>query len=173
MTRQYIFWRRVVIVVVLKRFQEKSLLNYVKRFKLSNSEQDIFLMAQLKAMNGREITASRRLKKKTRANKRTFYYGDRNTPLCQKTYLNMLGIGRTHFENVRNHLATNGIIPRIHGNIKRMPRWKTKITIDIAVATAVKNFTLKSMDYQVRVETSIALLNRLHYCQLKRVINQS
>ena len=41
---------------------------------LSRYEQDIFLMAQLKAMNGGEITASRRLKKKTRANKRTFYY---------------------------------------------------------------------------------------------------
>ena len=41
---------------------------------LSRSEQDIFLMAQLKAMNGGEITASRRLKKKTRTNKKTFYY---------------------------------------------------------------------------------------------------
>jgi len=41
---------------------------------LYKSEQDIFLMAQLKAMNGGEITASRRLKKKTRTNKRTFYY---------------------------------------------------------------------------------------------------
>ena len=41
---------------------------------LSKSEQDIFLMAQLTAMNGGEITASRRLKKKTRTNKRTFYY---------------------------------------------------------------------------------------------------
>ena len=37
-------------------------------------EQDIFLMAQLKAINGGEITASRRLRKKTRTNKRTFYY---------------------------------------------------------------------------------------------------
>src|SRR6185295_7177778 len=52
----------------------------------------------------------------------------------------MLGIGRTHFENVRNHLATNGIIARVHGNIKRVPRWKTKITIDTTVATAIKNF---------------------------------
>ena len=41
---------------------------------LSRSEQDVFLMAQLKAMNGGEITASRRLKKKTCTNKRTFYY---------------------------------------------------------------------------------------------------
>src|SRR6185437_15882200 len=88
----------------------------------------------------------------------------------------MLGIGRTHFENVRNHLATNGIILRIHGNIKRMPRWKTKITIDITVATAVKNFLetmLKFMDYQVLVEMSIELLNRLHFCQLKQVTNWS
>jgi DNA-directed RNA polymerase specialized sigma24 family protein len=41
---------------------------------LSRPEQDIFVMAQLKAMNGGEITASRRLKKKMRTNKRTFYY---------------------------------------------------------------------------------------------------
>ena len=41
---------------------------------LSRSEQDIFLLAQLKAMNGGEITASRRLKKKARTNKRTLYY---------------------------------------------------------------------------------------------------
>jgi len=41
---------------------------------LSRSEQDIFLMAQLKAMNGGEITANRRLKKKMCTNKRTFYY---------------------------------------------------------------------------------------------------
>src|SRR6185295_4418733 len=52
----------------------------------------------------------------------------------------MLGIGRTHFENVRNHLATNGIIPRVHGNVKRVPRWKTNININITVATIVKNF---------------------------------
>jgi hypothetical protein len=52
----------------------------------------------------------------------------------------MLGIGRAYLENVRNHLAINGIIPRIHGNVKRMPRWKTKLTIDKNIATAVKNF---------------------------------
>ncbi|KAG9287627.1 hypothetical protein G9A89_023977 [Geosiphon pyriformis] len=42
---------------------------------LSKPEQDIFLMAQLKTMDGGSIN---------------------------KTYLNMLGIGRAHFENVRD-----------------------------------------------------------------------
>jgi hypothetical protein len=40
---------------------------------LSKSEQDIFLMAQLRAMDGGSISASRRLKNKTRINKRTVY----------------------------------------------------------------------------------------------------
>ena len=40
---------------------------------LSKSEQDIFLMAQLKVMDGGSISASRRLKKKVRVNKRTLY----------------------------------------------------------------------------------------------------
>ena len=41
---------------------------------LSKSEQDIFLMAQLKALDGGLISTSRRLKKKTRSNKKTFYH---------------------------------------------------------------------------------------------------
>ena len=67
---------------------------------LSKSEQDIFLMAQVKAMDGGSTSTSRRLKKKNRSNKRTFYHWDHNTLLCQETYLNMLGIGRTYFENI-------------------------------------------------------------------------
>jgi len=109
---------------------------------LSKPEQDIFLMAQLKAMDGGSISASRRLKKKARINKRTLYCWDRNISLCQKTYLNMLGIGRAHFENVRNHLLNNGLLSRVHGNVKRMPQWKTKMVIDKDVAITVKNFLL-------------------------------
>ena len=41
---------------------------------LSRPEQDIFVMAQLKAMDDGEISTSRCLKKKTRTYKRTFYY---------------------------------------------------------------------------------------------------
>ena len=77
---------------------------------LSKTEQDIFLMAQLKSMDGGVTNTSRRLKKKARVNKRTFYCWDRNTPICQKTYLNMLGIGRNYFENIREHLLNKGLL---------------------------------------------------------------
>ena len=58
-----------------KKISRKNFAELHEAFQaLSRSEQDIFLMAQLKAMNGGEITASRRLKRKMRINKRTFYY---------------------------------------------------------------------------------------------------
>ena len=41
---------------------------------LSKSEQYIFLMAQLKTMNGGLTSISRCLKKKIRSSKRTFYH---------------------------------------------------------------------------------------------------
>ena len=41
---------------------------------LSKLEQDIFLMAQLKVMDGGSTSASCCLKKKARINKRTLYY---------------------------------------------------------------------------------------------------
>jgi len=63
---------------------------------LSRSEQDVFLMAQLKAMNDGEITASRRLKGKTRTNKRTF-----TTEIAiRRLSENVSVIGRIHLENI-------------------------------------------------------------------------
>lgn len=41
---------------------------------LFKSEQDIFLMAQLKVMDGGIISCSKRFKRKIRSNKRTFYH---------------------------------------------------------------------------------------------------
>ena len=81
--------------------------------------------------------------------------------------LSRIVIGRTYFENIKTHLINNGLIFRLHGNIKRMPRWKT---IDIIVATAMKNFLENYAEIHglpVLVEMSITLLNRLHSCQLK------
>ncbi|KAG9293162.1 hypothetical protein G9A89_010499 [Geosiphon pyriformis] len=107
---------------------------------LSRSGQDILLMAQLRAMNGGEITANR------------------NTPLCQKTYLNILGIGRTHFENVRNHLATNGIIPRVHGNVKKVPppgRNDNRITQSLTLFPAETSYKSVNRNFIAGLENDI------------------
>ncbi|CAG8568054.1 5355_t:CDS:10 [Ambispora leptoticha] len=82
---------------------------------------------KLKAMNGGEITASRRLKKTTR-------------------------IGRTHFENVRNHLATNAVknflenYAEIHGlpspgrNVNRITQSLTLLPAETSYKSVYRDF---------------------------------
>jgi hypothetical protein len=89
---------------------------------LSKKEQDAVIMGQLLLMDEGEITTSSRFPKKERANNRTFYRWNNKIPLCQLTYLNMLGISRDYLDDIRNHLSSEGLTTRIHGNIGRMPR---------------------------------------------------
>ena len=61
----------------------------------------------------------------------------------------MLGIGRTHFENVRNHLASNGIIPRVHGNVNRITQSLTLLPAETSYKSVYRDFiaTLKLLKY--------------------------
>ncbi len=58
-----------------KKISREKFVKLYKTFQaFSRFKQDIFLMAQLIAMNGGKITASRCFKKKIYTNKRMFYY---------------------------------------------------------------------------------------------------
>ncbi len=59
-----------------------------------------------------------------------------------KIYFNMLGIGHNYFENIKKYLVKNSLFSQVHSNIKRMPKWKTKIVINKDVTTIIKNFFL-------------------------------
>ena len=54
--------------------------------------------------------------------------------------MNILGIDKTYFENIRNYLIKNDLLVRVHSNIKRISQWKTKMVIDKNVAEVIKNF---------------------------------
>jgi len=109
---------------------------------LSKPEQDAFLMAQLKVMDGGTASKSPRLKDKIRINRRIFYQWDHNTPICLETYLNMLGISHKYLWNVKSHLLDKSVKPRTHGNTGRTPWRKTKMVVDQEVREIVKNFIL-------------------------------
>jgi hypothetical protein len=109
---------------------------------LSKEAREIFLMAQLLLMNEGEITTSSRFPKRERTNKRTFYRWNNKTPICQETYLNMLGISHIYLEWVRNHLNTKGLSTRIHGNTGKIPIRKTKMLVSQDIKEEVKSFIL-------------------------------
>lgn len=109
---------------------------------LSRKERDAMVMGQILIMDEGDTTTSSRFPKKKRTNNRTFYRWNNKIPLCQLTYLNMLGVSRDYLESVRNHLLNKGLGTRIHGNTGRMPRWNTKMFIDENVEWEVKVFLL-------------------------------
>jgi len=89
---------------------------------LTKIEQDTFVMSNLIFFDAGSITQSPRLKYRERTNKRILFLFEYKKPICQETYLNMLGISEKYLRNVKKHLATKGLTTRVHGNTDRMPQ---------------------------------------------------
>jgi hypothetical protein len=90
---------------------------------LPKPEQDSFVMAHLFIMRDRQtISASPRLKNKERTNQRFSYLFDYKVPICQETYINMLGISEKYLKTIKKHLANQSIKSRVHGNLNKTPQ---------------------------------------------------
>jgi len=91
---------------------------------LPKAEQDAFVMAHLFIMRDREkISTSPRLKKQERTNQRFLYLFDYKIPICQETYINMLGISEKYLKTIKRHLIKNqSIKSRVHGNLNKTPQ---------------------------------------------------
>ncbi|RIA93353.1 hypothetical protein C1645_819546 [Glomus cerebriforme] len=100
-------------------------------------------MGQLTNTRGGDATTSSRFPKKERLNQRNFYIFEYKKPICQETFLNMLGISQKYLKNLKKHLTTKGLSTRIHGNTGKIPIRKTKMVIDRKVKKSVKNFIEK------------------------------
>jgi hypothetical protein len=109
---------------------------------LSKLEQDVFVMSNLIFFDVGSTTQSPRLKSSIRINQRILFLFEYKKPICQETYLNMLGISEKYLRNVKKHLTTKGLTTRIHGNTGRMPQWKTKLVVDQEIKETIKNFIL-------------------------------
>jgi hypothetical protein len=111
--------------------------------KLTFLEKDAFVMGQLTNTKGGDMTASSRFPKRERLNQRHFYIFEYKKPICQETFLNMLGVSRKYLENLKKHLTTKGLSARVHGNTGKIPFRKTKMFIDETDKKRIKNFIEK------------------------------
>jgi hypothetical protein len=100
-------------------------------------------MGQLTNTRGGDMTFSSRFPKRERLNQRNFYIFEYKKPVCQETYLNMLGISQKYLKNIKKHLASKGISTRIHGNTGKTPLRETKMVIDQKAKKIVKKFIEK------------------------------
>jgi hypothetical protein len=93
---------------------------------LSKLEKDAFMMANLTILDwspkADALVDTLSFHHKERTNLRTFYLFEYKKPICQETYINMLGISRDYLEDMRRHLLSKGISSRVHGNKGRSPQ---------------------------------------------------
>lgn len=106
---------------------------------LTNKELDLFLKAQLLAM---EIENKNFKESSEKIPQRINYQFCFNSTysLCKPIFLMLYNISDHKFENIVKHLHNEGISERIHGNTGRAPIYKTKVNIDENLKFIVRNF---------------------------------
>ena len=69
----------------------------------------------------------------------TFYHRGMN--ICRKTYLFLHNMGKKKYENIKASVKQDGILPRQHGNLRRVPHNALTLEETQAVVTYITNYT--------------------------------
>ncbi len=101
--------------------------SYVKEIRLSfkcmtKEQLDLILMGQLIAhTDTNKITTFKNgniSHERVKLYTSNFHCGQR---ICRKMFLFIHGVGKKHLYNLACSFHKNGITPRVHGNVKRLP----------------------------------------------------
>ena len=91
--------------------------------QLTRPELDMLVMGQLVACMNCQSTVQTGSRHSTKTRERNLCsYLHQGSPVCEKMFCFLHGIGRTCLKNLKRSLVENGIGPRTHGNTKRAPK---------------------------------------------------
>ena len=85
------------------------------------------------ALNHRHFPEERKL-----ASMVFYHHGQR---ICRKTYLFLHNIGKKRYSNLKASVITDGVLPRRHGNLRRVPHHAFSLEDTLAVNTFITNYT--------------------------------
>jgi hypothetical protein len=63
--------------------------------------------------------------------------------ICQPTYLKICRIDRHMLNTLQNHLHLNGLNERVHGNIRRIPKFSSRVFLNSDIIFLVKQFLVQ------------------------------
>jgi len=155
--------------------------------ELDRSELDMAILAQLHAgMNADDLLTNTR--GSTRPEVRqcvTFTYLFKGKLICRDMFAFLHNISRTRLYNTAEHLTTNGLKPRVHGNKGRMPKHACTHEDVSHVVTFIKSFAdahavplpgrlPKHQDYRVMKLPSDVTKATVYssYCHGLRILNE-
>ena len=61
--------------------------------------------------------------------------------ICRKTYMFLHTIGKKRYNNLKASVKTDGVLPRQHGNLRRVPKHAFELDDTQAVITFITNYT--------------------------------
>lgn len=89
--------------------------------QLESSELDLVILAQLQALRAHsDQPLTEHLSSTPHRSYTVFYF--QKLRICLKTFLFVHGISHKCFEALQKHFDCAGLVPRIHGNTKRLPK---------------------------------------------------
>ncbi len=90
--------------------------------ELSRSELDLVILGQLQAlMNNHDTVSVESHHKATPRARPYFAYHHQGKQICLKAFLFLHSIGSKRLKNLYKSFHVQGILPRVHGNLKRLP----------------------------------------------------
>jgi len=104
---------------------------------LDNNELDLCIKTQLMVFQSKS--------KSKNENNETVKYDykyqyNSSIPICQPVFLKLCGITKYKLLVLQEHLSTDGLMERIHGNTKNVPHNKSHAIVDIEIAQLFKEF---------------------------------
>ncbi|RIB25065.1 hypothetical protein C2G38_2166867 [Gigaspora rosea] len=117
---------------------EKFLARRAEFESLEKNMRDMVIKGQLLAFQRNENTD--KVTNDNRKNLRFSYCYNHDIPVCLDTYLNLVGVGRTYLNNIKQHLQEHGLEERIHGNTGRAPKNMDRIEVNYDLACDIFKF---------------------------------
>jgi hypothetical protein len=102
--------------------------------EMTKAELDLVILANLDA--NRRIS----LEQDTCSSRIHIEYSFRGIKVCKKSFLFIHAIGTKVFKNVVTHFNENGLTPRMHGNIKRLPANTISFAVTEKIVQFITNF---------------------------------
>jgi len=121
-------------------FEKIGFKNFFERYfefrSLNKKEKDLSIKTQLMVFQHKTENSIINYK----------YKYNETIPICQPVFLKLCDIKIDVLKALQKHLKTNGLDDRQHGNIKNIPKLKSRAFVDFEVAESVKNFILNYAD---------------------------
>lgn len=104
--------------------------------ELTKEEHDMYLMGvSMASLQNREHTTRNKERQRQRAS--YVYHGRR---VCLDAFLYLENVSIYHLKTIRSHVMTNGVMPRVHGNIGRKPHNSYSLDAYKCAETFVKQY---------------------------------